>query len=445
MVDIITKVMKRNGKVTRYDEHKITEAIFRAAAQEHGKDRKTAAILASKVTSYLSASFKDSLPNVEDIQDIVEYTLKINGHIRTAEAYMIYRAGRAGVRAGLIAENCFVPDGVPRLKIDQVKRWNNAHKCETIAQLNEWIESEKFEDLMNASIVQYENDVTQAADMILKRPDIRLVIVAGPSSSGKTTTTCKLGERLARYGKKLKTLNVDNYFHSLDEYEVDEFGDRDFERPEALRIDLINEHLSRLLKGETVKIPFYDFKQGKRFDEKQEFSVKPNEIILLDSLHGLYPRMTAAVPDEQKFRLYIGTFNVLKDLDGNFTRWTDIRLLRRMLRDRDHRNHPIDETLGHWHYVRNSELKHIIPYINTTNYIVNGGLAFELPVLKNHMGDDFPDPKQFEGDPKRIDAYLRAVRIRKLLESVKELKDTSIIPKDSHLREFIGGSVYEQH
>ena len=135
----------------------------------------------------------------------------------------------------------------------------------------------------------------------------------------------------------------------------------------------------------------------------------------------------------------------MKDASGKYTRWTDVRLLRRMLRDRVHRNHSIAETLGHWHYVRNSELKHIIPYVGTVDYLINGGLAFELPVLKKCMGSDFPEPDEFTDDPKRMDAYLRAKRVRKLLDAVEAIDDISIVPGDSHLREFIGGSSYGVH
>jgi uridine kinase len=131
--------------------------------------------------------------------------------------------------------------------------------------------------------------------------------------------------------------------------------------------------------------------------------------------------------------------------DGIFTKGTDIRMLRRMLRDRDHRNHTPKMTLGHWHFVRKAELRDMIPYIKTVDYIMNGGLSFELPVLKTCMNDDFPDPEWFLKQG-RLDAYIRGERVRRLLDSLVTIEDISadVIPADCHLREFIGGSIYEQ-
>jgi uridine kinase len=290
----------------------------------------------------------------------------------------------------------------------------------------------------------YNEDITTAAEMIgERRHELRLVIITGPSSSGKTTTTTKLSHLLTHMGLKLVPLTVDNYFFDLEVHPRDEFGDYDFETPQALDIALIDQHLVRLLAGEEVHLPFYDFKTGRRHDEQTPLRIGPDELILIDSLHGLYPQMTAGVPDRDKFRLYIEPLLQIKGPDGQYVRWTDLRLMRRMVRDAAHRAYKPEQTLLHWHYVRKSELRHIIPYGARTDYIVNSGLPYELPVMRHRLLDSFAQwAEHYRSDPLRQDAAERAERVHRLLQAVVPIADESPIPPDSLLREFIGGSCY---
>ena len=205
---------------------------------------------------------------------------------------------------------------------------------------------------------------------------------------------------------------MDNYFFDLELHPKDEFGDYDFETPQALDLALINEHLVRLIAGEEVRIPFYDFKTGKRHDNVTPMRIGPSDIILIDSLHGLYPAMTQDVEDERKFQLYIETLLQMKGPDGRMVRWTDLRLMRRMVRDASFRAYDPQRTLEHWHYVRSSEMRNIIPYANTTDYIINGALSYELPVMRRRLLDHFAQwAQEYEGDPLRVDAYARAQRV----------------------------------
>ena len=221
----------------------------------------------------------------------------------------------------------------------------------------------------------------------------------------------------------------------------DEFGDYDFETPQALDLALINEHLQRLIKGEEVKIPFYDFKTGKRFPDQTPMHIDENDIILIDSLHGLYGAMTEGIMPEQIFKLYLEPLLQMRNSDGEYVRWTDIRLIRRMLRDASHRAYDPTKTLEHWHYVRSSELRNIIPYINTTDYIINSAMPYELPIYTAKMLDQFRNwHDKYRGDPLREDAFTRAERVYKLLSSVTPLENNDIVPGDSVIREFIGGS-----
>jgi len=266
---------------------------------------------------------------------------------------------------------------------------------------------------------------------------VRIVIVAGPSSSGKTTTTIKLGHLLKKMGFSLVPLTVDNYFFDLELHPKDEFGDYDFETPQALDLKLINEHLTRLIAGEEVLIPFYNFKTGKRHDDHTPMQIGPRDIILIDSLHGLYADMTRSIDDALKFKLYIEPLLQMKDADGKFVRWTDLRLMRRMVRDERHRAYDPQQTLEHWHYVRKSEMRNIVPYINTTDYIVASGLPYELPIMRARLFEHFEKwVEQYESDPLREDAFTRAARVYNLLKGITPVEDDSPIPPDSLLREF---------
>jgi len=242
----------------------------------------------------------------------------------------------------------------------------------------------------------------------------------------------------------LVTLNIDNYFFNLEMHPKDEFGDFDFETPQALDLPLINEHLIQLFSGHEAWIPFYDFKTGQRYDAQTPMKLNPGDVILIDSLHGLYPAMTEGIPDEHKFRLYLEPLLQMKDQNGKYVRWRDIRLIRRMLRDATHRAYDPRRTLQHWHYVRSSEMRHIIPYVNSTDYIINTGLPFELPIYAARMLDNFASwVAEYHDDPLRIDAFNRAERVHKLLSQITPVTDDSPVPADSVLREFIGGSCYE--
>jgi uridine kinase len=279
----------------------------------------------------------------------------------------------------------------------------------------------------------------------LRAEELRVVIITGPSSSGKTTTAAKINQRLVEMGMKFTTLNVDNYFYDLDMHPKDEFGDYDFETPQALDLELINEHLRRLLKGEQVLIPSYDFQTGTRVPEQTPMKLTRDEVLLIDSLHGLYPAMTEGVPPEQQFKLYLEPLLQLKDQRNEYVRWTDIRLIRRMLRDAAHRNWPMEHTLTHWHYVRASELRSIIPYIHTADYIINTAMPYELPIYRPKVLDKFVSWElKYEGDALRHDAFMRANRVRKVLEQITAIDDDSIVPADSVIREFIGGSIYDK-
>ncbi len=440
----IRQIIKRDGNTVEYDRDRIATAIFKAAAAVGGSDRDIAEELAQSVERMLVATYHPkSIPTVEDIQDIVEKVLVEEGHARTSRAYIIYRHERAKARQSRekIVE---ATDNIPYKKIYEVLRWNMAHGCDTVEGLNRIIAKGRLPELIAACEERYSAEVAQGAEAMIERmPDIRMVIIAGPSSSSKTTTTIKASERLAEAGMKLRTLNVDHYFFDLEMHPKDEFGDYDYETPQALDLALINEHLEALLAGKTIRTPNYDFKTGTRQLDVHEMSLAKDELLLIDSLHGLYDDMTRSIPREKKFRLYIETLGQVRNEQGQFMRWADNRLLRRMIRDSWHRNLQPMQTLTHWHYVRRSELQNIIPFIGTVDYLVNSALPYELPILKHKLFHYFPAAmEELKNEPKRQDAYIRAKRVFEMLESLTPVEDDSIVPARSLLREFIGGSEY---
>lgn len=441
----VSQVIKRNGMVVKFDREKITNAIYKAAVEVGGSNRQLTAELTDKVIQMMNELYpQGATPSVEEISDIIEKVLIENGHARTAKAFILYRSERARLREQKqsIVE---VEDNIPYKLVWQAYSWNVDHNCDTVEKLNQQMQDGRWKQLLADSEKHYAEETRKVAEIIAKRKEqIRLMIVAGPSSSGKTTTSMKIGERLAEHGLSFVLMTLDNYFKNLESHPKDEYGDYDFESPYALELEMINDHLSQLLKGKTIKMPKYDFKTGIRKDNVTEFKLKPGEIILIDSLHGLFADMTKSVPQEQKFKFYIEAICQLKDAGGEFVRWTDLRMLRRMIRDSWHRSYDPAKTVGHWHYVRRSEKKYIVPFIHTVDYVFNGSLAYELPVHKNLMEHHFPAiAEKYKNDPKKVDALIRAQRVQKLLNSLEKFPELDFIPKDSFLREFIGGGVYQ--
>ncbi|HEC33213.1 MAG TPA: response regulator SirA [Chloroflexi bacterium] len=442
----ITHVVKRTGAVVPFCKERITNAIYRAAVAVGGRDRSIAEGLADQVVTMLEEITPPGhVPTIEEIQDVVEKVLIENGRARTAKAYILYRDERARQRRDRARRSAQPSENIPWRKIWEVLNWAVDHDLHTVERLNARIARGEFPQIVRETDRAYHEDITTASEMIRERRDrLKIVIIAGPSSSGKTTTTIKLSHLLHKMGLGLVPLTVDNYFFDLELHPKDEFGDYDFETPQALDLELINRHLVRLINGEEVRIPLYDFKTGRRQDDHTPMRVGRNDLILIDSLHGLFADMTRSVDDERKFKLYIEPLLQMKGPDGKFVRWTDLRLMRRMVRDATHRAYDPQETLEHWHYVRKSELRNIIPYINTTDYIINSGLPYELPVMRARLCDRFERwAEQYKDDPLREDAFKRARRVYHLLRSVAPVEDESVIPLDSLLREFIGGSCYE--
>jgi uridine kinase len=437
----IKYVIKRNGATVPFSKSRITNAIYRAAVSVGGRDREIAEGLSDQVVEILEKNFgPKKYPSVEEIQDIVEKVLIENGHAKVSKHYILYREERNRRRKKEQARISQRTEYIPWAKIWHVLNWSVDHGLNTVEKLDERIRNGEFPQIVAESEAAYAQDFQTVVSLIEERRDeVRIVTVAGPSSSGKTTTTNKIALGLGKQGLRFVELNLDNYYFDLELHPKDEFGDYDFETPQALDIDLINQHLHRLLAGEEVLLPYYDFKTGKQYPDRTPMKLKEGDIILIDSLYGLYPPLTDGIADN-KVNIYIEPLLQMKDGDDEYVHWTDIRLMRRMLRDSVHRAYGYEMTLTHWHYVRAGELRGIIPYIGSADYIINSGMPYELPIYKHKLFDGFTEwVEKYQDDPLHQDAFMRASRIHKLLGAVTAIDDDSLIPKDSVIREFIGG------
>lgn len=439
-------VIKRTGSVVPFNPERISNAIYRAAVAVGGRDKEKAEELGKQVISIMEEKFEEGYkPHIEEIQDIVEKVLIENGHAKVAKEYILYREESAKRRETDSNHFSRPLENIPWSKVWRSLDWSLSHNLHTIENINNRIKNGEFPHIVHESEAAYETQLDTAAAMIKERSkELKMVMVSGPSSSGKTTTTYKLELRLKKMGMRFAPLIVDNYFFDLELHPKDEFGDYDFETPQALDLDLINNHLKRLADGKEVKIPYYDFKSGKRYLDRTPLRIKENEVLLIDSLHGLYPEFSKEIPAIQKFKLYLEPLLQMKGNDGNYIRWTDIRLIRRMLRDSVHRAYNPEQTLLHWHYVRSSEKRTILPYSNTADYIVNTSMPYEIPLYRPRLFSKFTEwENKYRDDPLRLDAYVRAARVKKVLESIEPVDDDSPVPGDSVLREFIGGSTVD--
>jgi uridine kinase len=472
----IVKVQKRNRALVRFDAARIRGAILRAGQSIGGfhhdflpgineqlfeawkTEEQIARFLAEVVVMLLNSNphhlIANFPPTIETIQDSVLHALRSYGFQNTADAYACYRWGRHWLREGAIQKEQFVGNGLRKNQIEESLKWNQKHGCDTVAGLNEIVRAKSLGLLVEDSLASYEQSLDDAAGKILTRLNagsaLRMIWITGPSCSGKTTTTVKLTKRLSRHGLRFLTLNLDDYFWALVEHPTDWINDRNYETPEAMDIQLLNQHLRDLLEGATIQKPVFNFKEGRRLASKP-VRLEKDQILLLDCLHGLYPPLTEGIDPSAHFRLYLDAQSSVYEGDGStrrLTRSSDVRLMRRMLRDARHRNYSPLHTILHWHYVRTGELFSILPLSGLADHVINTGFAFELPVLKAFFcgtRSQLPRPEDFESYDGFLDAEIRYRRITGLLQTVEALaeealKTFDLIPDDAVLREFIGGS-----
>ncbi|HON44053.1 MAG TPA: hypothetical protein PLR86_01755 [Planctomycetota bacterium] len=459
--------INKKGFLMDFDNKCIEEAILKAAREVDGLVKNidpdsVYAHFSSKSEEFIAQALTEDVilclnmqkeyrsphrpPSLDEIHDTVIDVLMDRGFERVSSSYSIYREGQNALRLGWLKKRQFAGNGYPKTLLKQREKWCKKQGIQNIKDLNEKIHQGKFLELVSLDTERYEQELQKAVSQFEKKfqqKKIKVMIIAGPSSSGKTTTCKKLSQYLHNRGYTFKILEVDNYFFSSEEYPRDWFGDMDNELPESIDLCRLNKDLESLIKGEAIYPPMNNFKI--RTTSQEPFQLKENEILLLDCLHGLYPPTTEVVLNNLKFKVYIETYPGLFNNEGKSIKFTDIRMLRRMCRDVRDRGYTFQYTLEHWATVRKGDFKGIVPYILTADACINGALLYDLPTLKYQLYNNNESPFQDQILAKykergRLDAYRRGIRVKKLLEQVElpTTEEIKKIPKDNLIREFIG-------
>lgn len=315
------------------------------------------------------------------------------------------------------------------------KNWVKTMDVPYLSDINKLISNSKIDDLIKAAEIHFDNDIHDIVDEIISK-NAKYVMLAGPSSSGKTTTTKKLALALLARGYEPLVLSVDNYFKNRDESPVDEEGNYDFECLEALDLDLLNNHLNRLNNNEEVDIPEFNFALGEKEYHNKPIKLGNKGIILMEGLHCLNDEMTKKIDPKLKYKIYLSPFIPLNIDKHNYVSTVDLRLIRRMVRDNRSRNTDVSKTIGYWQTVRHGEEKYIFPFINNADKVLNTSLVYELGVLKVYA-----EPLLYSV-PNTSPYYEEARRLINFLKGFFPIS-SDYISKDSILREFIGGSSFE--
>lgn len=314
-------------------------------------------------------------------------------------------------------------------------QWQDILGVRTVGEFNKAILAGRATDLINVSEALQDKKLSDIADDITQRK-ARLVLIAGPSSSGKTTTAKRLAILMMACGLRPYTLSTDDYFVNRDETPKDENGEYDFECIEAVDIKLFNEQMNAILRGEEVELPRYDFPTGKRVFEGRKLQIGPKDIIILEGNHALNPLLTQQIPDEQKYRMYVSALTTIQLDDHNHIPTVDIRLVRRILRDYRFRGFSALETIKRCPSVRAGEEKWIFPYQELADATFNSALLYELGVIRDRV------MPLLELVPERAVEYAEATRLRKFLMYFRSVPGYQV-PPTSLLREFAGGSSFK--
>ncbi|MFC2334946.1 MAG: nucleoside kinase [Prevotella sp.] len=313
--------------------------------------------------------------------------------------------------------------------------WQNIVGVRTVGDFNEIVGAGRSTDLINVSEALQEKKISQIADEIAGRKGVKLVLLAGPSSSGKTTTCKRLSIQLVANGLKPLQISLDDYFVNRDQTPHDENGEYDYESIYALNLNLINEQFNALFRGEEVELPKYDFQTGVSRPSGKKLKMQENNVLVVEGIHALNPELTAHIPERQKFRVYVSALTTILLDDHNYIPTTDNRLLRRIIRDYKYRGVDARESIRRWPSVRSGENKWIFPFQENADAVFNSAMLFELAVIKQQA-----EPL-LEQVPENCEEYSEAYRLRKFLKYIRPIPNKDI-PPTSLLREFLGGSSF---
>ena len=314
-------------------------------------------------------------------------------------------------------------------------RWQDILGIRTVGDFNQAIEAGHATDIINISEALQEKKIAKIAEDIANRQGVKLVLLAGPSSSGKTTSCKRLSIQLAVNGLKPLQISLDDYFVDRDKTPKDDNGEYDFESIYALDLDLLNEQFNALFRGEEVELPKYDFTSGKSVKSGKKLKMEPNNVLVVEGIHALNPELTAHIPQEQIYRVYASALTTILLDNHNYIPTTDNRLLRRIIRDYKYRGVSAQETIHRWPSVRAGENKWIFPYQENADAMFNTAMLYELSVLKMQA-----EPL-LQQVPENCEEHAEAYRLLKFLKYFKGIPYNNL-PPTSLLREFLGGSSF---
>ena len=387
--------------------------------------------------------------NIQNISDKVVNLYKLKDNLNYFYSLMPYSTGalekfelvylgnnRIILLFPTTRSNGMVPEYVHYDKIIESfmdgKSWLSNLNMPYITDLNKDVGNGKIINFIKSCELMFNLNIADCARIIEDRKDIKFILIAGPSSSGKTTTTSRLASYFEALGYNPIKISLDDYFVNREDTPKDEFGDYDFECLEALDVKLFNENLNKLLKGESVKFPKYNFMTGLREYYKEEVKMTDKSIFLIEGLHALNENLTKEIEEKYKFKIYLSPFIPLSIDKYNYVSTIDLRLLRRIVRDNRTRGYDVIKTIDNWQSVRNGEEKYIFPYIHQANVIINTALAYEVGVLKVYV------------EPLLLSVSVDSIYYEEARRLVDFLKQFFPIPgeyvnDESILREFIGG------
>ena len=317
----------------------------------------------------------------------------------------------------------------------ELRHWQEIVGLSTVAELNRALREGHAAEIIYVSEALQERKIAAVADQV-KKSGCRIVMLAGPSSSGKTTTCKRLAVQLGAVGLRPNMLSLDDYFLNREYTPRDENGEYDFECLEALDVPFFNDQLQRLLKGESVTCPKFNFHTGQREMTSTPRQLKENEVLIIEGIHALNPQLTPDIPREDKYQLYVSALTTIQLDEKRRISTSDNRLLRRIIRDKKFRNYSAQETIHRWPSVRAGEEKWIFPYQENCDRMVNSALLYELAVLRNYV------MPILEEVPVDAPEYEEALRLRGLVGFFEPIEDKQIPPM-SLLREFLGGSSFK--
>ncbi len=317
-------------------------------------------------------------------------------------------------------------------------KWGRILEIDNAADLNELVSTGKYDNLIRLSEAYYNSQLTRVADEIaMRKNDIKIVLIAGPSSSGKTTSSKKLEIYLQSHGLKTHQISLDDYFLNREDTPKDENGNYDFESIRAIDIELFNQHLTKLLDKERVHLPEFNFVTGQREYKNKWLQLGDNDIVIIEGLHGLNEDLTMSIDKKHKYYIYISPLTQLNVDIHNRIHTSDTRKLRRIIRDNKYRGYNASDTLKMWDRIRDGEEKYIFQYQDQADVIINSALVYELGVLKTYV-----EPLLFSVD-ENDEVYPEALRLINFLRSFLPVPSDNV-PSDSILREFIGGSCFHE-